>query len=213
MKALQQVFWGIALVMAMLIVWDVLPFYANADSDVAEETMANATFAGGCFWCLEKPFDDLKGVVATTSGYTGGDVANPSYYEVSEGTTGHLEAVRVTYDPTQISYDELLTVFWRNIDPLDANGQFCDKGSQYRSAIFVGTEDQQLTAEQSKQALDAMPRFSGAIATEILPEQPFYLAEDYHQDYYLKHPVRYKIYRFGCGRDQRLSELWGSTDN
>ena len=169
---------------------------------------AKATFAGGCFWCMEHPFDQLAGVIATTAGYTGGDKVAPTYQEVSSGATGHAESVQVVYDPTQISYGELLEVFWRNIDPVDPNGQFCDKGSQYRSAVFYHDDAQKQLAEQSKLALDTSKRFSKSIVTEIVSASEFYPAEDYHQDYYLKHPVRYKVYRFGCGRDQRLAELW-----
>lgn len=218
MKALRNILLSLSLLVGVVLIWDFLPFYASADSITpdsppnlqGEETdVAQAVFAGGCFWCMEKPFDQLPGVLATTSGYTGGDVENPSYYQVSAGTTGHLEAIQITYDPTQITYPELLEVFWQNIDPLDARGQFCDKGSQYRSAIFVQNEAERAAAEQSKQAMADKPSINGDIATEILPAQTFYGAEDYHQDYYLKHPVRYKVYRFGCGRDQRLAELWG----
>lgn len=218
MKAVRRILLSLCLLGGMVVVWDVLPFYASADSipeaGPADSTeLAQAVFAGGCFWCMEPPFDQLEGVVSTTSGYTGGDVEDPSYYQVSAGTTGHLEAVRVTYDPQQVSYGELLSVFWRNIDPLDGNGQFCDKGSQYRSAIFVSDEAERMAAERSKQTLAEQPRFDGGVATKIRAAQPFYPAEEYHQDYYLKHPVRYKVYRFGCGRDQRLTELWGAQDH
>lgn len=173
------------------------------------DDLATATFAGGCFWCMEQPFDKLSGVVSTTSGYTGGTIENPTYSQVSSGGTGHIEAMQVSYDPEQVSYETLLETFWYNIDPLDNAGQFCDKGSQYRSAIFYENAEQQATAEASKaevaQALDQ------PIATEILPAATFYAAEDYHQNYYKTRPVRYKVYRFGCGRDQRLSELWGEN--
>ncbi|MGF1523488.1 MAG: peptide-methionine (S)-S-oxide reductase MsrA [Leptolyngbyaceae cyanobacterium] len=180
------------------------PAYADA-----EDTLAKATFAGGCFWCMEKPFDELPGVLDTTSGYTGGTVENPSYYQVSSGGTGHVEAVQVTYDPSQVSYETLLEVFWRNVDPVDGKGQFCDKGSQYRSAIFYADATQQHAAVTSKEELESSNNFGKAIATEILPDSVFYPAEDYHQDYYKTHPVRYKVYRFGCGRDQRLAQIWG----
>ena len=176
------------------------------------DKLAKATFSGGCFWCMEHPFDQLDGVISTTSGYTGGDKVNPTYLEVSSGTTGHAESVQVLYDPTQISYGELLEVFWRNIDPVDPTGQFCDKGSQYRSAIFYFDEDQRQLAEQSKLALETSHRLPAPVVTEIVSASDFYPAEDYHQDYYQKHPVRYKVYRFGCGRDQRLSELWSEGD-
>ncbi|MEO0985589.1 MAG: peptide-methionine (S)-S-oxide reductase MsrA [Cyanobacteria bacterium J06639_14] len=182
---------------------------ALADFAQADSTLAKATFAGGCFWCVEHPFDELDGVVSTTSGYTGGDKENPSYYQVSSGTTGHVEAMQVVYDPEKISYEQLLDVFWHNVDPLDDRGQFCDKGSQYRSAIFYHDEQQQALAEQSKQDLETL-KFDQEIATTIRPAATFYEAEDYHQNYYETHPVRYKVYRFGCGRDQRLAQVWGS---
>ncbi|MEL6384046.1 MAG: peptide-methionine (S)-S-oxide reductase MsrA [Cyanobacteria bacterium J06626_18] len=180
------------------------PAYADAEGDRTQ-----ATFAGGCFWCMEKPFDELSGVLDTTSGYIGGTVENPSYYQVSAGGTGHVEAVQVTYDPNQVNYETLLEVFWHNVDPVDGKGQFCDKGSQYRSAIFYADESQQQSAFDSKEALEASRTLGKAIATEILPASTFYPAEDYHQNYYKTHPVRYKVYRFGCGRDQRLAQLWG----
>ena len=170
---------------------------------------AVATFAGGCFWCMEPPFDKLDGVISTTSGYTGGHVKKPSYKEVSAGGTGHAEAIQVLYDPDQVSYEELLEVFWHNIDPTTANRQFCDRGSQYRSAIFFHDAAQRTAAERSKAALEANKPFDGAIVTEIVEVGVFYPAEDYHQDYYLKNPIRYKYYRYGCGRDDRLEELWG----
>jgi peptide-methionine (S)-S-oxide reductase len=172
---------------------------------------ALATFAGGCFWCMEPPYDKLDGVLATTSGYTGGDKAGPTYQEVSAGGTGHAEAVQVTYDPTKVSYEQLLEVFWRNVDPLDAGGQFCDRGDQYRTAIFVHDQEQRRLADKSKQALVDSGRFAQPIVTEIVAAGPFYPAEDYHQDYYEKNPLRYKFYRWNCGRDQRLAEVWGEA--
>jgi peptide-methionine (S)-S-oxide reductase len=168
---------------------------------------ATAIFAGGCFWCMEPPFDALDGVVSTTSGYTGGQVKNPTYEQVSEGRTGHTEAIRVVYDPTKITYDKLLEVFWRNVDPLDGGGQFCDRGPQYRSGIFYQSEEERRLAEQSKEKVAS--RVSGRIATEITAAGPFYEAEAYHQDYYKKNPVRYKFYKWNCGRDQRLEKVWG----
>ncbi len=177
----------------------------------ASEGLAVATFAGGCFWCMEGPFDELPGVSSTTSGYTGGQRANPTYHEVSAGGTGHAEAVEVRYDPAQVSYEELLVVFWRNVDPLDAGGQFCDRGSSYRSAIFVHDAEQRRLAEESKRALEASGRFDRPIVTEIVEAGPFYPAEEYHQDYYRKNPIRYRFYRTGCGRDRRLRELWGES--
>ncbi len=184
------------------------PTSTAADDNLVEGGQATAIFAGGCFWCMEQPFDVLPGVVSTTSGYTGGTVENPTYYQVSAGSTGHAEAMRVIYDPSQVSYETLLETFWHNIDPFDSQGQFCDKGSQYRSAIFYSDADQQALAEMTKQHV--MERFDRSVATEITPASEFYPAEDYHQDYYLTRPVRYKVYRFGCGRDQRLSDIWGA---
>lgn len=177
-------------------------------SGAASAATAKATFAGGCFWCMEPPYDKLDGVRSTTSGYIGGTTKNPTYEEVSSGRTGHAEAVEVIYDPTKITYAELLKVFWRNIDPLTANRQFCDAGSQYRAGIFYHDETQKRLAEESKQALSE--RFEEPIVTEITPASTFYQAEDYHQDYYRKSPFRYKIYRYSCGRDRRLQELWGA---
>ena len=178
-------------------------------STLSVDGQAVATFAGGCFWCMEPPFDKLDGVLATTSGYTGGRKVDPTYEEVSAGGTSHFEAVQVTYDPAKVSYDRLLEVFWRNVDPLDAGGQFCDRGEQYRTAIFVHDDEQRRLAEQSKQALVESNRLGGPIVTEIVAAGPFYPAEEYHQDYYEKNPLRYKFYRWNCGRDQRLAQVWG----
>ena len=172
---------------------------------------ALATFAGGCFWCMEAPFDMLPGVIATTSGYTGGFKDRPTYEEVSSGKTGHAEAVQILFDSTQISYARLLEVFWHNIDPLTPNRQFCDGGSQYRSAIFYHNEEQRKQAEASKQQLEQSGRFKQPIVTEIIPVSKFYQAEEYHQDYYKKNSMHYKAYRMGCGRDRRLKELWGES--
>jgi len=171
--------------------------------------VAKATFAGGCFWCMEPPFDKLDGVISTISGYTGGTKKNPTYEQVSAGGTGHAEAVEITYDPKKITYAKLLDVFWHNVDPLTPNRQFCDGGSQYRTAIFYHDENQKRLAEESKKALSK--RFKQPIVTEIVPAKEFYPAEDYHQDYYIKNPLRYKFYRYNCGRDQRLEELWGTA--
>ena len=167
----------------------------------------SAIFAGGCFWCVEEAFDAVPGVVATTSGYTGGTVANPTYRAVSAGGTGHFEAVKVDYDAARVSYDQLLETFWRNIDPFDPTGQFCDKGSSYRSGVFVATEQERAAAETTRAAIAT--RFDMPVATEILPEQAFYPAEDYHQNFYQTNPARYKYYKWGCGRAQRLEEIWG----
>jgi len=168
---------------------------------------AKATFAAGCFWCVEEAFDKLDGVLSTTSGYTGGQKPNPTYEEVSSGGTGHTEAVEVIYDPTRLSYDTLLQTFWRNVDAVDAGGQFCDRGSQYRSAIFYHSAEQQQKAEASKK--QAAAELGQPIATEIVQAGPFYEAEAYHQDYYRTNPVRYRFYKWNCGRAQRLEELWG----
>ncbi|MBW3564973.1 MAG: peptide-methionine (S)-S-oxide reductase MsrA [Acidobacteria bacterium] len=183
----------------------------TASSETGQEgasgKTALATFAGGCFWCMEKPFDDLDGVISTTSGYSGGTVPNPSYEQVSAGRTGHAEVVQVVYDPDRISYEELLYVFWRNVDPLTSNRQFCDSGSQYRSGIFVHDDAQRKAAEDSLRELSS--RFSSPIVTEIVDFDEFYPAEDYHQDYYATNPIRYRFYRSRCGRDQRLAQVWG----
>ena len=170
-----------------------------------------ATFAGGCFWCMEPPFDKLDGVISTTSGYTGGHQPDPTYKQVSAGTTGHTEAVRIVYDPDKISYDKLLEVFWRNIDPTTPNSQFCDHGSQYRSGIFYHDDAQKRAAEKSLRKLKQTKPFPEPVVTEITAAGAFYPAEDYHQDYYQKNPLRYKYYRFACGRDTRLEQLWGDA--
>jgi len=178
----------------------------NKATDAAAEA-AVAFFAGGCFWCMEPPFDELPGVLSTTSGYTGGRVANPSYEQVSSGRTGHTEAVEIRYDPTRIGYEELLAVFWRNIDPLAKDRQFCDRGSQYRSGIYAVNDRQLKLARASAKRI--REQLGQRIFTEIESAGPFYPAEQYHQDYYEKNPWRYKFYRHNCGRDQRLEELWG----
>jgi peptide-methionine (S)-S-oxide reductase len=168
-----------------------------------------AIFAGGCFWCMEPPFDKLDGVVSTTSGYIGGMLRNPTYETASSGSSGHTEAMKVVYDPAKVSYEKLLDLFWRNHDPLSKNGQFCDRGSQYRAGIFWLDEAQRAAAEKSKQALTESKRFNQPIVTEITKATEFWPAEVYHQDYYVKNPIRYKFYRLNCGRDARLEELWG----
>lgn len=179
---------------------------AQSDSPMA----AKATFAGGCFWCVEEAFDKVNGVISTTSGYTGGHVPNPTYEQVTTGRTGHFEAVQVVYDPNVVTYDALLDVFWRNIDPLDAGGQFCDRGDQYRSAIFYHDAEQRELAERSKRKLEESGALPGKVVTEIIPAGEFYAAEDYHQDYYRRNAVRYNFYKFTCGRPARLEELWGA---
>jgi len=174
----------------------------------AQPPRAVATFAGGCFWCMEGPFDKIPGVISTTSGYTGGAKDHPTYEEVSAGTTGHRESVQVVYDPTKVTYAKLLDTFWHNVDPADATGQFCDHGPQYRAAIFYHDAEQKRLAEASKGALEKRMR----VVTEILPASRFWPAEEYHQDYYKKNPVRYHFYRFNCGRDQRLEKVWGKPE-
>jgi peptide-methionine (S)-S-oxide reductase len=173
--------------------------------------LEKADFAGGCFWCMEHPFDSLPGVVSVTSGYTGGQKKNPTYEEVSAGGTGHAESVQVVYDPAKITYEKLLDVYWVNIDPTTKDRQFCDRGNQYRSAIFYHTEEQHRAALRSKAALEKSKPFKDPVVTEIVPAGEFYPAEEYHQHYYKKNPIRYWYYRNGCGRDQRLKELWGKA--
>lgn len=168
-----------------------------------------ATFAGGCFWCMQSPFDELKGVLSTTVGYAGGDQKNPTYEEVSSGETGHAEAIEVIYDPDQVSYDKLLDIFWRNIDPTTLNQQFSDVGTQYRTAIFYHNERQEELAEEAKMKLDQSDRYKEPIVTEITPVPVFYRAEEYHQKYYQKSPIRYKFYKYASGRPQYLEKIWG----
>ena len=178
-------------------------------SETAKGDQAIATFAGGCFWCMEGPFDELDGVMSTTSGYTGGQTVNPTYEEVSAGGTGHAEAVQVVYDPQKISYQELLAVYWPNTDPTTPDAQFCDHGSQYRPEIFYHDDKQRQSAEASKEEIKRTKTFSAPLVTEITQATAFYPAEEYHQDFYRKNPIRYKFYRFTCGRDARLATLWG----
>jgi len=173
--------------------------------------LQKATFAGGCFWCMEHPFDELPGVVSVTSGYTGGEKKHPTYQEVSAGGTGHAEAVQIVYDPSRIGYQKLLSRFWHNIDPTVKNRQFCDLGDQYRSAIFYHNAEQQRLALQSKKGLEASRLFKEPIVTEVVAASQFFPAEEYHQHYYKKNPLRYKYYRTSCGRDKRLRELWGDA--
>ncbi len=182
--------------------------HAAAQAPAPKTTVA--TFAGGCFWCMEPPYDKIPGVISTTSGYMGGKKRYPTYEEVSAGFTGHTEVVQVAYDPSKVSYQQLLEVFWRNIDPTVKDKQFCDEGSQYRTAIFVHDDAQLKAAEASKAALDQTKPFKDPIVTPIQLAGEFWAAEDYHQDYYLKNPVRYSYYRTGCGRDARLKQLWGA---
>jgi peptide methionine sulfoxide reductase msrA/msrB len=172
------------------------------------EKTASAVFAGGCFWCTESDFEKVKGVIEVISGYTGGRVKNPTYKQVSAGGTGHIESVKVIYDPSKVSYEQLLDYFWRHVDPTDPGGQFVDRGSQYRSAIFYANDTEKRLAEKSKQRLAASERFNKPIVTDILPLGEFYPAEDYHQNYYKRNPIRYHYYRYGSGRDQFLKKTW-----
>ncbi len=193
---------GIVLVLCLIVA---------AAAFAAPANRATAVFAGGCFWCEETAFEGVPGVVAVISGYTGGQVPNPTYEQVSSGVTGHAESVQVIYDPSKISYEKLLDIFWHNVDPFQANGQFCDHGNQYRSAIFFKDEGERKAAEASKARLESDARFKGKIVTQIVPASTFYPAEEYHQDFYKKNPVRYHTYRTGCGRDARLKEIWGEA--
>lgn len=179
-----------------------------AAQNSAQPERAVATFAGGCFWCVESDFDHVSGVLETISGYTGGHVANPTYEQVSAGGTGHAESVEVVYDPRKVSYAQLLDYFWHHIDPTVKDRQFCDYGHQYRTAIFVRNNDERKLAEESKKKVEA--ELKVPIYTEIVNAGPFYKAEDYHQDFYLKNPTKYKFYRWNCGRDQRIEQLWGA---
>lgn len=193
-----------------------VPGQARAASEMAvrepvRDGEQRAIFAGGCFWCMEQPFDELDGVRSTQSGYIGGTKENPTYREVSAGSTGHTEAVEVIYDPRKVSYEKLLDVFWVNIDPTVRDRQFCDSGSQYRSGIFPVDDAQRKAAEASREALDASGRLPGKVVTEVTAATTFYPAEVYHQNYYQKNPLRYAYYRYGCGRDARLQELWGDA--
>ena len=186
--------------------WSVDPEPVN-EAGEASETTAVATFAGGCFWCMEPPFDRMPGVLSTTSGYIGGRVKNPTYEQVKTGLTKHYEALQVKYDPTQVTYEQLLGTFWHNVDPTQSNGQFCDKGGQYRTAIFFHNEQQKELAESSK--VEVNKELRKKVYTQILEAPEFYVAEDYHQDYYTKNPYKYKFYRWNCGRDAQLQKVWG----
>ena len=180
-------------------------------SQAATDTiLSKAYFAGGCFWCMEEAFEKVEGVLSATSGYMGGTVANPSYEEVSAGRTGHAESVEIVYDSAKVSYQKLLDAFWHNVDPITPNAQFCDHGSQYRSAIFFQTDEEKRASDTSKQAIEQSKRFNEPIATQIVMASQFYPAEEYHQDFYKKNPVRYKFYKYNCGRAKRLEELWGN---
>ncbi len=202
---------GLVLINALFIFGMIGTSQGQSKQTSSNKGLARAIFAGGCFWCMEHPFDELEGVKSTTSGYIGGHLENPTYRQVSSGGTGHTEAVLIVYDPKKIGYKDLLKVFWRNVDPLTSNRQFCDSGSQYRTGIFYHNEEQKRLAEDSKKVLEKSGRFSQPIVTEITAATKFYPAEDYHQDYYEKNPVRYAIYRYSCGRDRRLKDLWGES--
>jgi peptide-methionine (S)-S-oxide reductase len=201
---------GIAVMRYLAVLFALAIALAAGSSTAQTPQTAQAVFAGGCFWCMEPPYDKIEGVISTTSGYSGGEQATANYQDVSSGTTSHYEVVRIEYDPAKVSYKRLLNIFWHNIDPFDARGQFCDKGDQYRAAIFYGNDEEKQLAEQSKAELLSKKGFKDPIVTEIVPTKPFYAAEDYHQDYYLKNPLKYKFYRFNCRRDARLDEVWGS---
>lgn len=179
----------------------------TVEAPPVQEGQAAAVFAGGCFWCMEKPYDIIEGVISTTSGYTGGKEKGPTYQQVSYHMTSHYEAIRVVYDPKKVTYDRLLEVFWHNVDPTQGNGQFCDKGDQYRTGIFTSDPEEIAKAKASKKAV--RKELDKPIVTEILPLQPFWVAEEYHQDFYKKNPGHYNRYRTGCGRDARLRQLWG----
>jgi peptide-methionine (S)-S-oxide reductase len=191
-----------------LILAAVLGGAAGAQTPAPQSERAVATFAGGCFWCVESDFDHVKGVISTTSGYTGGHVKNPTYHQVSAGGTGHAESVEIIYDPGQVTYAQLLTYFWHHVDPTVKDRQFCDVGHQYRTAIFVHNDEQRKLAEASKKKVEA--ELKKPIYTEIVAAGPFYKAEGYHQDYYKKNPVQYRFYRWNCGRDQRIKQIWGA---
>lgn len=195
------------LTVALLLVgtWSV----QSANQVAADTTPGKAYFAGGCFWCMEEVFEKVDGVLSATSGYMGGTVSNPTYEEVSAGRTGHAESVEVVYDPAKVSYQKLLDAFWRNVDPVTPNAQFCDHGNQYRSAIFFQTDEEKRISDSSKQTIEQSKRFKEPIVTQIVMASQFYSAEEYHQDFYKKNPIRYKLYKYNCGRAQRLDELWG----
>jgi peptide-methionine (S)-S-oxide reductase len=184
---------------------------AAAQAPAPAAVTVKATFAGGCFWCVESDFDKVPGVVSTTSGYTGGATVNPTYAEVGSGRTGHAESVEVVYDPAKVTYEQLLDAFWHNIDPLAKDRQFCDVGNAYRTAIFVHDEEQRRLAAESKKRIEA--QLKAPVFTQIVDAGPFYPAEEYHQHYYLKNPVRYRYYRWSCGRDQRLEQIWGKKSS
>jgi peptide-methionine (S)-S-oxide reductase len=212
---MSKIFVGLNVLLAVFLAFLFVPSIVNVSQSGAAPAgdpkgSAVAIFAGGCFWCVEADFDKVPGVLSTTSGYIGGRVANPTYRQVTSGTTGHTEAVRIVYDPAKVTYERLLFVFWRTIDPVTKDAQFCDYGTQYRTGIFAMNDAQLQAALASRAALEKSGQLKRPIVTEILPAGPFYPAEDYHQDYYKKEPLRYNLYRFNCGRDARLDVLWGT---
>lgn len=202
------VFAGIAAA-ALGFVWSAMADQSGEDVPAPSTTLETAIFAGGCFWCTEADFDKVNGVVSTISGYTGGTLENPSYRQVTGGDTGHYEAVKVSYDPEKVSYEELVHYYFRTVDPTDPRGQFCDKGSSYRTAVFVEGEDQREIVENEIDSIEMSGTLPGPIVTKVLEESQFWPAEDYHQDYYRTTPLKYRFYRKGCGRDAKLEKLWG----
>jgi peptide-methionine (S)-S-oxide reductase len=203
--------WELTLLFAVLMfAWSGSSSLAPGNASDPAAT-AKAYFAGGCFWCMEEAFEKVDGVIEAVSGYMGGTVKNPSYEEVSSGRTGHAESVEVRYDPAKVTYTQLLEAFWRNVDPVTPNAQFCDHGSQYRAAIFYQGDEQKRLAEESKSAIEQSKRFAQPIVTEVVAASEFYPAEEYHQDFYKKNPIRYKYYKFSCGRAQRLEALWNKS--
>ena len=205
MKTMARICFYLALCCCALVVVVSTEISRGAEQAVS----AKAFFAGGCFWCMEEAFEKVDGVISVVSGYMGGDLANPTYEQVSAGGTGHAESVEVLYDPARVRYATLLDEFWRNVDPLTPDAQFCDHGSQYRSAIFYLNDEEKRMADESKQAIEQSKRFTQPVVTEVVKASVFYPAEDYHQDFYKKNPIRYKFYKYTCGRAQRLEELWG----
>lgn len=202
-----------SLIAIILLVLPLSAFSADSSLSTKNSEIKMAVFAGGCFWCMQPPFDALKakGVISTAVGYSGGHTESPTYEQTSAGGTGHREVIQVTYDSKKISFKDLLAVFWKNIDPLDEKGQFCDKGEQYTSAVFYSNDDEKKDIESSIKELEKIGIKSSAIVTKILPSKTFYKGEEYHQSYYEKNPVRYKYYRYSCGRDARLKKVWGSS--
>ena len=200
-------------IVGLLILTGGLALGGESDSTpmISDGSKAKAIFAGGCFWCVEEAFEKVEGVVSATSGYIGGEAPNPTYKQVSAGGTGYAEAVEIVYDPDKVTYQQLLEVFWKNIDPTTPDRQFCDKGDQYRSAIFYLDESQKHLANESKKRVEETKTFAEPVVTQITPATTFYPAEDYHQDFYKRNPVRYKFYKWNCGRAQRLEELWGTA--